>query len=126
LTGAVACAAEDNQTAGLVSVELSEWEVQLPDVSIQAGEVRFSVRNRGVIAHEVVVARTNLASGSLPVSGGMVDLDSDLELIGEIEEVAAGATSNGSFELAPGDYVVFCNLVGHYTQGMHALLRVGG
>jgi uncharacterized cupredoxin-like copper-binding protein len=43
---------------------------------------------------------------------------------GEIADVAPGDTKKGTFKLTAGKYVMFCNLPGHYTQGMYGTLTV--
>jgi uncharacterized cupredoxin-like copper-binding protein len=51
-------------------------------------------------------------------------LEAKGEAAGEIADVAPGATKQGNFKLTAGKYVMFCNLPGHYAQGMYGSLTV--
>lgn len=66
----------------------------------------FEIDDRGASAdnnmeHELVVLRTDLADGALPVSKGRV-LEHKLRKIGEIEDIAPGKSKRATFKLAPG------------------------
>ena len=45
---------------------------------------------------------------------------------GKIEksELGSGKSASGIFDLAPGKYVFFCNLRGHYKNGMYTAFEV--
>lgn len=109
-----------------VNVELKDMSLT-PDVSsVGAGSVSFVADNTGPSEHEVVVLKTDLAPDALSVEGGKVDEGaSGIELIGEIEEFAAGAQESVTFDLTAGAYVLICNIPGHYEAGMTAPLEVG-
>ena len=49
-----------------------------------------------------------------------------LRLVGEDDDLDLGDTRSLLLRLAPGHYVLFCNLEGHYLGGMHASIEVGG
>lgn len=109
-----------------VEVLLGEWYVT-PEASEAAGpDVHFAAVNEGEEPHEIVVVRTELEPDALPTDDtGRVDEEQLPEgaLIGEIEGFPAGLTCDGTFEMEPGDYVLFCNLVTgdddvHYELGM--------
>jgi uncharacterized cupredoxin-like copper-binding protein len=115
---------------GTVDVVLQEFAV-LPSVpSIGHGSVTFNATNTGPEdAHEMVVFKTDLGLHDLPASAeGKVDEEgAGLTFIGEIEEFEPGKTGTGTFDLAPGRYVLVCNIVqdepdgskeSHYIQGM--------
>lgn len=140
LLTALAFAACDDEGGGgdegtTVDVILSEWVVD-PDVtSVPAGEVTFTANNDGVEDHELVVVKTDLSADALPVDDtGKVDEEGEgIEVIGEIEEFAAGDSEEATFNLAAGSYVLFCNIVeeeasgekeSHYQEGMHAAFTV--
>ena len=43
---------------------------------------------------------------------------------GEVDNVLAGTTGTGEFTLTPGNYILMCNLPGHFAAGMVATLTV--
>lgn len=121
---------------GTVKVNLQEFAV-LPDVSsIDSGKVTFEATNTGPDdAHELVVFKTDLPLLELPASAeGKVDEEgAGLTTIGEIEEFDPGTTASGTFDLAPGRYLLVCNIVqdepdgtkeSHYREGMVAEFTV--
>ncbi len=57
---------------------------------------------------------------------GQVDESQSGMAIGSIakSELGPGKSASGIFDLAPGKYVLFCNLRGHYTNGMHTAFEV--
>lgn len=74
----------------------------------------------------MVVVKTDLAPDALPTgSDGSVDEEGDgIEAIGEVEDVANGASATLSLTLEPGSYVALCNLPGHYAAGMATAFTV--
>ena len=68
--------------------------------------------------------RRDLAAGERrPRAVGDVDEDK-VESVGEVEDIAAGATKDATFKLAAGKYALICNLAGHYTAGMRVTFTV--
>ena len=115
-----------------VDVTLAEWSVLPSTRSIEAGETYFLVQNAGPVdPHELVVIRTDLAPNALPVVDGKVD-ESQVEVIGEVEEFAPGTSVSGVFNLTPGSYVLICNIAeieegeleSHYQEGMTVAFTV--
>ena len=115
-------------TTSTVNVTLKEWSVTLDAPSVAAGLVKFNVRNDGPgDMHEFVIIKTGLAPEQLPVdANGVVDENgAGIEIIGEIEGIPVGPdTRVAAFDLAPGKYVLICNIrdagerESHYHQGM--------
>jgi uncharacterized cupredoxin-like copper-binding protein len=115
-----------------VNVTLREWAV-VPDVTtVKAGQVYFLADNQGPNdPHELVVIRTDLEPGQLPVVEGRVSED-QVDFIGEIEAFAPGTQAADTFELTPGNYALICNIAemeggeleSHYQQGMYTRLVV--
>ena len=106
----------------LVEVELNEWNV-IPIVNQSgSGSTVFHVTNTGDLEHELVILRTGLEIDELPLTAkGIVD-ESAGEIIGEIEpdELQAGAQATATFGLGTGNYILLCNLPGHFQAGMRA------
>lgn len=111
---------------------LGEYVIGLDTDEVPAGTVAFAADNQGADVHEIVVARTDLAADALPTAeDGTVDEDAlgAGAVIGEIEAFAAGTECAGAFDLEPGSYVLFCNVVSegghaHYEEGMTTSLTV--
>lgn len=110
---------EEEPAEGAVSAELSEFDITLGQDSAPAGEVTFAAENVGQIDHEFLVIDTELPEDELPQSEGKVEEDSEeLEVVGEIDEVSPGDTETLTTELEAGEYVLICNIAGHYDSGM--------
>ncbi|MEX2446706.1 MAG: sulfocyanin-like copper-binding protein, partial [Dehalococcoidia bacterium] len=104
-------------------VELVDMDV-LPETSTApAGSVDFVAENTGALPHELIVVRTDLAEEDLPMDGGVVDV-SQLDILGETDEFATGEGGTLTVTLEAGDYVLFCNVAGHYASGMHTPFTV--
>ena len=119
-----------------VSVGLQEFAIVPSVASVPAGTVKFVAKNSGPDdIHEMVVLRTDLDPAALPVDkDGKADEEGDgITSIGETGDVAVGETKEVSFDLAPGKYVLICNIVqtepdgsieAHYKVGMRTAFTV--
>lgn len=106
--------------ATTVDVALAEWSVTPSATSAAPGDVTFKVANKGTQVHELIVVKTDTKADALPVADSKVD-ESTLTVVDEVEDVAVGATANLVLtDLAAGHYAIFCNIEGHYGEGMHA------
>jgi uncharacterized cupredoxin-like copper-binding protein len=123
-----ACGGGDSGDAAstTINVTLTEWAVSPSASSASAGRILFAARNEGRIPHELIVLRTDRDPAQLPVTNGLVDEDTAGTVIGEIEddELPAGGSDSLTVTLGAGKYVLFCNISGHYQQGMYAPLEV--
>ena len=91
--------------------------------SVAAGTVTFTVTNEGVKKHEFVVLQTDANPDKLTVEGDEV-VEDDYDSPGEIGDLPAGATDTLTLDLPAGNYVLICNLKGHYRMGMYAPFTV--
>ena len=136
LTG---CGGDDEEPAGLehdVHVHLDEWSVETEPESIAgAGTVNIGGHNHGKYPHQVTVIKTDLAADALPtLDDGSFDEEGEgVEVVDEIEDIAAGADGEVTANLESGGYILLCNLVeeedsgeteSHYEEGMHAAFTV--
>jgi len=120
--GLVGCGDDDDDggAAGTIDATLKDFEIELSDSSVSAGEVTFEVKNEGPSVHEFVVFETDLKPDKLPTDdNGDVAEGDDLEPVDGIEDIEPDATPSLTVDLAAGHYVVACNVPGHYRQGMH-------
>jgi uncharacterized cupredoxin-like copper-binding protein len=111
-----------------INASLSEFKIASTSATAASGSVTFTVKNEGTVTHEFIVMRTDLASDKLPASAeGKVDEEStELKAIDEVEGLTPGTTKSLTVDLAPGHYVLICNLPGHYAGGMRAEINVVG
>jgi uncharacterized cupredoxin-like copper-binding protein len=114
-----------------VDVKLQEWAVVPAPASVPAGSVAFTVKNSGPNdVHEMVVVKTDLDPGALPAQadGSIDEAGAGVTAIGEVEDVEVGGTKTLTVDLAPGKYVLLCNIVDgdevHYKLGMRAAFTV--
>lgn len=112
--------AQRAKTAGTpVTVRERDFHISAP-TTLPAGEVTFTVHNEGPERHEFIVAR--LDSPALPLRADGLTIDEDTiqkQEVGELEPGAPGAVRTLHLKLAPGRYVFFCNMSGHFRGGMH-------
>ena len=124
-TETVAGGAAGGNTA---EIKMGDFFFSPKNSTVQAGSTLIEAPNDGSVEHELVVFKTNMNPAKLPTeASGDVDeekMDKVAEGAGEIPDVEAGETKSGTFDLTPGKYVMFCNLPGHYTQGMYGTITV--
>ena len=128
---ATAAGATPPVTATAVSHDtatLSEFKIALASTTLAAGSDTFTVTNAGTIGHEFVIKRTTASDSALPTKAdGTIDEESpELGEVGEVEIATPGTTKDLAQDLAPGTYVFFCNIPGHYVGGMHGSFTVVG
>ena len=121
------CGPAPTPTPASVRVTLDEWSVKPSVASVPAGKVTFQVVNQGKIEHELVLLKTDLAANALKARAAepdKVDEEAGAKNMGEIEDVGTGASKSETFDLAPGKYVLVCNVAGHYKSGMATAFEV--
>ena len=110
-----------------VNVLLEDFEVR-PDAAVMpAGTVSFRIRNQGPTTHELIVVRTDRSPDKLPLQDDGLTVDEEGEgvhLLDEAEGLDIDDRQTMVLDLAAGDYVLYCNLEGHYLGGMYAALTV--
>jgi len=129
--------------AGENTFGLSEFTIAPPTNALPGGKVTLTANNVGGETHELVIVRAP-GFDSLPTNpDGSVDEEKIAESakMGEIEDVTAQTKKSNAFDLAPGKYVAFCNVVDkatgttnhdaaasghvHFSSGMHVAFSVG-
>lgn len=95
--------------------------------TVKAGEVTFEVLNSSKeTVHEVIVARLKDATTPLPYLAGDAKVDEDKAGVhlGEVSELDPGKTGALRLDLAPGIYLLYCDIPNHYMAGMWTLFTV--
>ncbi len=122
-TAATEAAGDGDGGATTINVSMTEWAVTPSAANASAGEVTFNVSNDGTTPHDFMAIRTDMPADGLPVEAGQVVTD-DLDVVAETEEFAAGEGGETSAELEAGNYVLICNIAGHYDLGMRTAFTV--
>lgn len=135
-SGAAGCGGDDSDRAaadsstssgsaeGSLEITMDDFSFAPADATTKSATVDISAPNEGATTHELVLVKSNLDPAKLPTAGdGTVDEEA-LDSPGEIPDVGAGETGEATVDLSPGKYVMFCNLPGHYAQGMYGSLTV--
>jgi uncharacterized cupredoxin-like copper-binding protein len=102
-----------------VSVAEKDFHISAPS-TIRAGAVSFTVHNEGPERHEFIVARVG-GTSSLALRPDGLTIDEEAlqkQEVGELEPGEPGTVRTLHLTLAPGRYVFFCNMAGHYLGGM--------
>jgi uncharacterized cupredoxin-like copper-binding protein len=120
----VACGSSGSGS-GDVDVTLSDMQIEMSSTDLDAGQVSFAIENDGPSVHEAEVFSVPNAvdATQLPIDTGVADTSS-LALVDEVEEIAPSTSVDLSASLDPGDYVMICNISGHYVDGMYATFTV--
>jgi len=99
-----------------LNVVLEDFKVGLDTAVVPAGTVRFQVRGQGPTRHELIVVRTDRLTVNEKAPG--------IDLVDDIDGLDIDERQTLVLGLTPGNYVLYCNLEGHYLGGMHASLAV--
>ena len=94
--------------------------------SVKAGKVTFDVTNLSrSIVHEMIVVAVENPNAPLPYdySTGQIP-EKQVKMLGETEEMEPNAEKTISLDLKPGNYLLICNVPGHYAAGMWTPLTV--
>jgi uncharacterized cupredoxin-like copper-binding protein len=103
-----------------------QMELKLEASSVRAGRVVFDVKNNAQSQqHEVIIAKLKDRSQAVAVAPGNDRVDEKkLRTLGEVSDLDPGKAGKLSINLKPGEYLLFCNMKGHYQAGMLAHLTV--
>ena len=106
---------------------LDEWSVRADAGTVHAGPVTFTFENRGTMVHEMLVTRTDISPGRIPVDPATQKFDEEdpaSTVLDEISEFEPGKAGSVTINLAPGNYQLVCNVPGHYANGMYTRITV--
>ena len=104
--------------------------------SAKAGDVTFVIKNTGTIEHEMLVIKTDTPFDKIPIVDAgdpPVSVATGANKIDEGGSVADTGSTNlkpgetrnlDAKNLAPGNYVLVCNIADHYKLGMRAAFTV--
>jgi len=102
---------------------IAHMRIAIDRTKLKPGRITFQAVNQSKsLTHEVVVVHNR---GELPFDAKHDQVNErDVRRLGEIADLAPGATGKLTLNLGPGTYELFCNEPGHYKDGMIATVVV--
>lgn len=100
--------------------------IKVSTATVPAGQVTFNVTNNSKdMVHEMVLSPIKDDKTALPydTAGQKVDEDAAGHL-GEVAELEHGKKGSLTINMKPGQYILYCNIAGHYALGMWTLITV--
>jgi uncharacterized cupredoxin-like copper-binding protein len=110
-----------------VNVLLEDFKVRQDAAVVPAGTVSFRILNHGPTTHQLLVVRTDRPPDELPLQRDGLTVNEDapgMDFLDEAQGLDIDDRKTLVLRLAPGHYVLYCNLEGHYLGGMYAALTV--
>lgn len=98
---------------------MKEYSVTVSPATFKAGTIKFGVRNLGAMVHQFDLIKTDLAADKIPIDPTTAKAKED-GLVKQVLNIQPGKVATASADLAPGHYVIICNVPGHYQLLMRA------
>ncbi len=113
---------------GAGNMNMAPMGIKTSAATVPAGEITFKVVNDSTsTVHEMVLARVDDPNKPLPYDKDKERVDeAKAGDLGEVADLEPGQTGALTTTLKPGDYILYCNIPGHYALGMWTLLKVTG
>ena len=116
---------EQSAPGTAINVVQKDFAITVNKAQASEGQITFDVKNEGPSTHEFVVFETDAAADALPLDASKVDEEAkEVTHIDEIADIGAGESKQLTVKLASGEYVLICNLPGHYGLGMRTGFEV--
>lgn len=100
--------------------------IRIDHSTVRAGAVTFDVTNWSrATLHELLVVAVDVADAQLPYDYSEATVAEDqVKVLGETKELSPNASEQITVSLTPGNYLLICNIPGHYAAGMATPLNV--
>ncbi|SON55001.1 putative copper-binding protein [Hartmannibacter diazotrophicus] len=112
--------------SGWGTMGMGRMTIRTDHATVKAGDVHFTVTNWSqAIVHEMIVVAVDNPDAPLPYDydTGRVPED-QIKTLGEVSDLSPNAVGDLDVNLAPGSYLLICNVAGHYAAGMVTPLTV--
>jgi uncharacterized cupredoxin-like copper-binding protein len=108
------------------NMSMAGMGINVDTKSVPAGKVTFDVLNASKdTIHEMIVSPIRDLNVTLPYVAAESRVDEDASGdIGEVSELDPGGAGSLTIDLKPGQYVLFCNVPGHFSSGMWTTIDV--
>ncbi len=110
------------------NMSMATMGITVDQNTIPAGEVTLDATNdSGTLVHEMLISPVPADGAPLPYDQGAYRVDEEAAMsLGEVSELEPGDSGALTVMLDPGQYVLYCNVPGHYEMGMWTVITVTG
>ncbi|MEO8633527.1 MAG: sulfocyanin-like copper-binding protein [Chloroflexota bacterium] len=105
-----------------VAVHMKDYRIELSVATVKPGTVKFGIKNEGGMEHSFEMLRTDLPFDKLPTTADAKAKEDGL--VKQVKSMGIGKVAVVTADLAAGNYVIICNVAGHYQLGMRVTLTV--
>jgi uncharacterized cupredoxin-like copper-binding protein len=94
--------------------------IRIDQATVKAGAIEFEVTNwsRSVL-HEMLIVSVDNPNAPLPYDYAQARIpEEQVKVLGEVGDLQPNAFQSLNVTLAPGSYLLICNVAGHYAAGM--------
>lgn len=100
--------------------------IRVDQDTIKAGPVKFDVTNWSrFLPHEMLIVAVDNPATALPYDYSEAKVNEDqVKILGDTSELQPNKSGSVELTLAPGSYLLICNVPGHYAAGMAVPLVV--
>lgn len=104
--------------AETVKVSLEDNAIKISQASVKQGKITFQVVNDSITEkHEMVIIAK--PAGQIPYDAKTKRvIEKKVKSFGEVADLKVGAKGQVAVDLKAGDYVLICNIPGHFMDGM--------
>jgi uncharacterized cupredoxin-like copper-binding protein len=115
-----------DMTDATVDASLKNMVMKADPQTVKAGPVTFEVSNSSKsLIHEMIVVSVSDPNSPLPYDDKANRvIESKIKHLGEASDLKPGTKKTLKLTLKPGSYLLICNQVGHYHQGMTTTFTV--
>ena len=100
--------------------------IRIDHDTAKAGSIKFDVTNWSrMMVHEMLIVAVDDPSTPLPYDYNAAKVpETEVKVLGDTSELQPNLSREVEVTLAPGTYLLICNVAGHYAAGMATPLRV--
>jgi uncharacterized cupredoxin-like copper-binding protein len=105
---------------------MSMMAIRIDRDTVKSGLVKFEVTNWSrSVEHEMLIVAVDNPAGQLPYDYDQAKVIEDqVKILGDTSELQPNVSHTLEVTLAPGSYLLVCNVPGHYAAGMATPFRV--
>ena len=117
------CGGTSHRALPVISIIERDFEITAPR-EVPAGAVRVVLENEGPVSHALLIVRATHGRLPLNADGFTIDDEALHRRVVLYTEPAGPGTQDFVVHLAPGRYIVLCNMAGHAASGMRTSFQV--